>query len=99
MRYLRYCIFMSALMIATSLYAWRKVSGKGSLRGKQLAVLKEIARWREETAERRDIPRGWVLKDQTLVEVARQDVDRQQTPPPELGQRCEQEQQERLTVG
>ncbi|MBK5227488.1 MAG: ribonuclease D [Actinobacteria bacterium] len=51
--------------------AWRRVSGKGSLRGKHLSILREVARWREETAARRDIPRGWVLKDQTLVEIAR----------------------------
>jgi ribonuclease D len=51
--------------------AWRKVSGKGGLSPRQLGVLKELARWREDTASRRDLPRGWVIKDATLVEVAR----------------------------
>lgn len=50
---------------------WRKVSGRGSLSGKQLSVLRELARWREEQAIDRDIPRGWVVKDQTLIEIAR----------------------------
>lgn len=50
---------------------YKKVSGRGNLSGKQLAVLKEIARWREEVAVKRDIPRGWVIKDQTLIEIAR----------------------------
>jgi len=51
--------------------AWRRVSGRGTLSGKQLAVLREVARWREEVAIARDIPRGWVVKDQTLIEIAR----------------------------
>ena len=51
--------------------AWRKVSGRGNLSGKQLGVLVELARWREETAARRDIPRGWVMKDVALIELAR----------------------------
>jgi ribonuclease D len=51
--------------------AWRKVAGRGSLSGQQAAVLKEVARWREETAARRNLPRGWVIKDPTLVEIAR----------------------------
>jgi ribonuclease D len=51
--------------------AWRRVSGRGSLSGRQLTVLVELARWREQTAAQRDIPRGWVLKDVALVEIAR----------------------------
>jgi ribonuclease D len=51
--------------------AWRKVAGRGSLSGRQAAVLREVARWREETAVRRDLPRGWIVKDPTLVEIAR----------------------------
>ena len=50
---------------------WKKVAGRGALKGEQAAVLRELARWREETAARRDLPRGWVLKDPTLVELAR----------------------------
>lgn len=50
---------------------WKKVTGRGTLRGHQAAVLRELALWREETAARRDLPRGWVLKDPTLVELAR----------------------------
>jgi ribonuclease D len=51
--------------------AWKRVSGRGGLSGRSLAVLKEIARWREETAQSSDIPRGWVVKDHVLVELAR----------------------------
>jgi ribonuclease D len=51
--------------------SWRRVGGRGSLSSSKLAVLREIARWREETAMRRDLPRGWVVKDPTLIEIAR----------------------------
>ena len=50
---------------------WRRVSGRGTLKPKQMTVLREVAAWREEQAARRDIPRGWVIKDATLVELAR----------------------------
>lgn len=50
---------------------WKRVSGRGTLSGRQLAVLRELARWREETAMRRNLPRGWVMKDATMVDVAR----------------------------
>jgi ribonuclease D len=50
---------------------WQKVSGRGSLHPRATAVLRELARWREKLAETRDLPRGWVVKDATLVEIAR----------------------------
>ena len=51
--------------------AWRRVSGRGNLSGRQTAILRELAEWREDVAARRDIPRGWVVKDQTLIDIAR----------------------------
>ncbi len=51
--------------------AWRKVQRRGRLSPRQLAVLRELAAWREVEARRRDLPASWVVKDPTLVEVAR----------------------------
>lgn len=38
---------------------------------RQLAALQAVCEWREDRARRRDVPRGFVLKDETLVDVAR----------------------------
>ncbi|MDX6522268.1 MAG: ribonuclease [Gaiellales bacterium] len=51
--------------------AWRRVGGRGKLRGEQLAVLVAVAAWREREARRRDIPTGWLVRDPTLIELAR----------------------------
>jgi len=51
--------------------AWRRVSGRGSLSPRQLTILREVARWREETASERNVPRGWLVKDPSLIEIAR----------------------------
>ncbi len=48
-----------------------RVKGRGSLDAQQLAILRELAEWREFEAQRRDRPRGSVLKDELLVEIAR----------------------------
>jgi ribonuclease D len=50
---------------------YRRVGGRGSLTGRQLGVLRAVARWRETEAQRRDVPRGWIIKDPTLIEIAR----------------------------
>ena len=51
--------------------AWKRIKGRQHLRGRQLAVLQALARWREEQARARDLPRKWVLKDDLLVELSR----------------------------
>ncbi len=50
---------------------YQRVKGRGGLDGQQLAALRELAAWRENEAQRRDRPRGSVLKDELLVEIAR----------------------------
>jgi ribonuclease D len=51
--------------------AWRRIPGRGSLSARQMGVLKEVAEWREHAAARRDIPRSWLMKDPSLIEIAR----------------------------
>jgi ribonuclease D len=50
---------------------WRKLKGISALRGNQLSVVREVAAWREQLAQRRNLPRKWILTDELLVEVAR----------------------------
>ena len=47
-----------------------RVKGTSSLNPRQLAVLRELAAWREAEARQRDWPRGHVLQDSLLVAVA-----------------------------
>jgi ribonuclease D len=50
---------------------WRRIKIKGR-KPRQIAILKELAAWREETAQRKDIPRMRVIKDDALIQIATQ---------------------------
>jgi len=50
---------------------WRRVKRVSSLNRRQLAVAREVAAWRELEAQRRDVPKRWVIGDESVVEVAR----------------------------
>lgn len=56
--------------------AYLRVRGRGGLRAKGLAILRELAAWREEEAQRRNKPRGGILSDEVLVELARRAPDK-----------------------
>jgi ribonuclease D len=49
--------------------AWRRIKPR-SHSPKFLAVVRALARWREREAQRRDVPRSRVIKDDALLEVA-----------------------------
>lgn len=51
--------------------AYLRVRGRGSLRPRALAVLRELAAWREMAARERDKPRVSIARDEALVEIAR----------------------------
>ncbi|MGK0269781.1 MAG: ribonuclease D [Cocleimonas sp.] len=51
---------------------WKKVKGNQILKRPQLAILRELAAWREERAEKSDRPRKWILSDDILLDMARQ---------------------------
>ena len=50
---------------------WRRLPRSGSLSPRERAVARELAAWREVTAERENKPVGTVLKDPTLVELVK----------------------------
>jgi ribonuclease D len=61
---------------------WTRVPGSGNLRGRDLAVFRELVRWRDDRARKIDKPARWIVRDDLLVELAR----RQPRALPELQQ-------------
>ncbi len=49
--------------------AYRRIKARNTT-ARMLAVLRELATWRESEAQRRDVPRNRVLRDESLVEIA-----------------------------
>jgi ribonuclease D len=49
--------------------AWRRLKVRAG-KPRFLAVLKEVAAWREEEAQRRDMPRNRLIRDEALLEIA-----------------------------
>jgi ribonuclease D len=49
--------------------AWRRIKSRGGNR-RFFAVLKELAAWREREAQKRDIPRNRILRDDSLMDIA-----------------------------
>jgi ribonuclease D len=49
--------------------AWKRLGGR-LRKAREIAVLMELAAWREREAQNRDVPRGRVLKDDALIDLA-----------------------------
>ncbi len=60
--------------------AWKRLKLKG-IRAKELGPAIKLAEWRESVAQKKDVPRGRVLKDEAIFELARS----QPQSPKELG--------------
>jgi ribonuclease D len=50
--------------------SWKRLSGNGRLDGVSLAILQELATWRDTEAEKRNLARGFVIKDNDLMTIA-----------------------------
>ncbi|HEY4636170.1 MAG TPA: ribonuclease D, partial [Rhodospirillales bacterium] len=51
------------------MHVYRRIKTR-SANGRMLAVLRELAAWRDKEARRRDVPRNRILRDEALVEIA-----------------------------
>ena len=50
---------------------WLKIKDAKRFNGNQLAVLQDLAAWRETTARSENLPRKWLLADHAIIDMAR----------------------------
>jgi len=50
--------------------SWKRIRGNNRLDGVSLAILQSLATWRDVEAERRNLARGFVIKDTALMTIA-----------------------------
>lgn len=53
------------------LQAWERIKLR-SPKPRMLAVLRELAAWREKRAQDKNLPRSWIMRDETLADLAAQ---------------------------
>ncbi len=51
---------------------WKRLRSIDRLKGQRLAVAQHLAKWRELTARKRNMPRNWLVKDEVLLDIAKQ---------------------------
>ena len=52
--------------------AWRRLRRLDRLTGVKLATVQALAEWREATAQSENLPRAWLLRDDALLDLARE---------------------------
>jgi ribonuclease D len=50
--------------------AWRRFRLRGRVERRLLGVLRAVAAWREAAAQQRDLPRGRIMRDEAVLEIA-----------------------------
>ncbi len=51
---------------------WTRLRGVQKLKGENLQIASDLCRWREQQAQRQNRPRRWIMKDDVIIEIARQ---------------------------
>jgi len=51
---------------------WKRLKGVQKLKGEKLQIASELVQWREQIAQRQNRPRRWIVKDEAIVDIARQ---------------------------
>jgi ribonuclease D len=68
---------VNAAPVEAAVERWRKLRGLGSLDRRRLAVVRELSRWREATAEKTNRPARSIVRDDLLIEIARRNPSRE----------------------
>lgn len=53
-------------------HAWRKMRGAQKLKNQALSIFQALAEWRELQAQKSNLPRSWLIKDDVLIDISRQ---------------------------
>lgn len=64
-----------ALTPADPTQSWKRINGNGRLDESSLAILQALSEWREARAEKSNLARGFVIKDNALLTLANQKPD------------------------
>jgi len=54
---------------------WQKLRGLERLRGESISIAQQLCVWREEQAQKKNLPRKWLLKDEVILDLAMQKPD------------------------
>jgi len=54
---------------------WKRLRHIEKLKGPRLSVAQQLAGWRELTARAENLPRNWLMKDETIIDLAKQMPD------------------------
>ena len=50
---------------------YTRIKGTGRLSRRDMAIVRELAAWREQKARQADRPRAWIMRDDAIVQIAR----------------------------